>query len=82
MLINPSGDDKMSAKILEISEIVLDKTLTTVKNLSTSEMTFPTKSKAAAVVLIFKSEDKIDKDFRPVSTISSPSKKCLKPHHF
>jgi hypothetical protein len=70
-----TGDDKIPPKILQISANVLDKPLTTVINLSINEMTFPGQSKTAAVVPIFKSEDKIDKkNYRPVSILNSLSK--------
>ena len=69
------GEDKLPPKILQISANVIDKPLMTVINVSISEMTFPNQSKNAAVVPIFKSEDKIDKkNYRPVSILNSVSK--------
>ena len=70
-----TGEDKLPPKILQISANVLDNPLTTVINVSISEMTFPNQSKNAAVVPIFKSEDKIDKkNYRPVGILNSLSK--------
>ena len=74
-----TGDDKIPPKILQISANVLDKPLTTVINLSISEMTFPGHSKTAAVVSIFNSEDIINKKkYRPVSILNSVSKIVIK----
>ena len=70
-----TGEDKLPPKILQISANVLDKPVTTVINVSISEMTFPNQFKNAAVVQVFKSEDKIDKkNYRPVSILNSLSK--------
>ena len=64
-------DDNIPPKILQISTNVLDKPITTVIDLSISEMTFLNKSKKDAVVPFFKLDDIIDKkNYRPVSILT------------
>ena len=69
------GIDGLPALIVKYSANILAKPLTDIINLSICENTFPSKAKIAAVLPLFKKDDRSQKkNYRPISILSTLSK--------
>ena len=69
------GIDSIPPKIIKMAANVLAKPLTDIINLSIKENTFPSKAKIAAVIPLFKKDERSNKkNYRPISILSALSK--------